>query len=259
MDADQRARLISQGIDPDTYVEPTAAPTAAHVQTLTDALASLQQLIQPSNLNPAPVVAPASTASTPASVMGSIAGTNLRDLVSGVGTSDLPAPPVVDTSYRPVDQVYAPPASVAQLLLPEPLPPAAPLAPLVDVTPAPAPEAPKALEAPIYYALETPYPVKPAEAPVAPEVPIGDNTPSPFPLATNAVETPAALDTMVGGTHYTDMAFQPLQFILANHLGFVEGNVIKYVCRWQAKGGIEDLKKAQDYLSKLVAHVESAQ
>lgn len=34
------------------------------------------------------------------------------------------------------------------------------------------------------------------------------------------------------------------------------GNVIKYICRWNDKNGIEDLKKAQWYLNHLIKHVK---
>lgn len=34
-------------------------------------------------------------------------------------------------------------------------------------------------------------------------------------------------------------------------------NVIKYICRWNKKNGLQDLKKAQWYLNNLVEHVES--
>lgn len=34
------------------------------------------------------------------------------------------------------------------------------------------------------------------------------------------------------------------------------GNVIKYICRWKKKNGIEDLKKAEWYLQKLIRHME---
>ena len=34
------------------------------------------------------------------------------------------------------------------------------------------------------------------------------------------------------------------------------GNVIKYICRWKSKNGIEDLKKARWYLNHLIRHVE---
>lgn len=34
------------------------------------------------------------------------------------------------------------------------------------------------------------------------------------------------------------------------------GNVIKYICRWNHKNGLEDLKKARWYLNHLINHVE---
>ena len=34
------------------------------------------------------------------------------------------------------------------------------------------------------------------------------------------------------------------------------GNVIKYICRWSKKNGLEDLKKAEWYLKHLIAHIE---
>lgn len=33
-------------------------------------------------------------------------------------------------------------------------------------------------------------------------------------------------------------------------------NIIKYVCRWKKKNGVEDLKKAEWYLQRLVRHME---
>lgn len=34
------------------------------------------------------------------------------------------------------------------------------------------------------------------------------------------------------------------------------GNIIKYICRWKEKNGIEDLKKARWYLNHLIECVE---
>ena len=56
----------------------------------------------------------------------------------------------------------------------------------------------------------------------------------------------------VGGSHYKDKAIQPWDYIASNGLGYLEGNVVKYVSRWREKGGLEDLKKAQHYLTKLI-------
>lgn len=73
-----------------------------------------------------------------------------------------------------------------------------------------------------------------------------------------ATATPAssALDVQVGGRHYKDMAIQPIEFIMANGLGFCEGNAVKYVTRWKSKNGIEDLKKAIHYLQMLIEQEE---
>jgi hypothetical protein len=59
-------------------------------------------------------------------------------------------------------------------------------------------------------------------------------------------------ETQVGGTHYSKNAIQVWDFIVANNIGYLEGNIIKYVTRYKNKGGVEDLKKAQHYLSKLI-------
>lgn len=34
------------------------------------------------------------------------------------------------------------------------------------------------------------------------------------------------------------------------------GNIIKYICRWKHKNGLQDLKKAKWYLEHLINHVE---
>ena len=62
----------------------------------------------------------------------------------------------------------------------------------------------------------------------------------------------AANATQVGGQHYKSKAIQPWDYIASNNLGYLEGNVVKYVSRWKDKGGVEDLKKAQHYLAKLI-------
>lgn len=68
-------------------------------------------------------------------------------------------------------------------------------------------------------------------------------------------ETPvpqSALDTQIGGGHYKDQKIQPVEYIHANGLGFMEGNVIKYVTRHKSKNGAQDLKKAIHYCQLLL-------
>jgi hypothetical protein len=62
----------------------------------------------------------------------------------------------------------------------------------------------------------------------------------------------SANDTQVGGSHYKNKAIQPWDFIAANNLGYLEGNIVKYVSRWQDKDGAADLYKALHYLEKLI-------
>ena len=61
----------------------------------------------------------------------------------------------------------------------------------------------------------------------------------------------------IGGTHYSDLAIEPIDFITANNLGFCEGNIVKYIVRWKAKNGIEDLKKARWYIDFLIESIEN--
>lgn len=61
-----------------------------------------------------------------------------------------------------------------------------------------------------------------------------------------------SLSNQIGGTHYTTLAIQPVEYIHSNKIGFIEGNVIKYVTRWRDKGGIEDLKKAKHFIDLLI-------
>lgn len=63
---------------------------------------------------------------------------------------------------------------------------------------------------------------------------------------------PKAMDKQEGGNHYKNMAIQPVEFIHKNGLTFIAGNVIKYVCRYEMKNGIEDLKKARHYIDLLI-------
>lgn len=60
----------------------------------------------------------------------------------------------------------------------------------------------------------------------------------------------------VGGDHYEKMAIQPIDYIIANNLDFLEGSAIKYISRWRNKNGVEDLRKAKDYIERLIKIAE---
>ena len=66
----------------------------------------------------------------------------------------------------------------------------------------------------------------------------------------------SAKNTQIGGNHYSGMAIQPTEFIHKNNLSFIQGNIIKYVCRYKSKGGIQDLNKAKHYIDLLIEFEE---
>lgn len=63
-------------------------------------------------------------------------------------------------------------------------------------------------------------------------------------------------ETQIGGDHYAKNAIQPIDFILANNLGWCEANAVKYLTRWKDKNGLEDLRKAKHYIELLIERVE---
>ncbi len=65
-----------------------------------------------------------------------------------------------------------------------------------------------------------------------------------------------ALERQIGGEHYKTMAIQPITYIMANDLGWCEGNAIKYVTRFKQKGGRQDIEKAIHYLQILLDSIE---
>jgi hypothetical protein len=73
---------------------------------------------------------------------------------------------------------------------------------------------------------------------------------------TYIAQSSKATSIQIGGAHYKNMAIQPTEFIHKNNLSFIQGNVIKYVCRYKSKNGIEDLKKAIHYLELLIQFEE---
>jgi carbonic anhydrase/acetyltransferase-like protein (isoleucine patch superfamily) len=67
---------------------------------------------------------------------------------------------------------------------------------------------------------------------------------------------PPASSKQVGGTHYKDLAIQPVEYCQRNNLGFCESSVVKYVTRHKAKAGVEDLKKARHFIDLLIEMTE---
>jgi len=67
-----------------------------------------------------------------------------------------------------------------------------------------------------------------------------------------AIVSTSALDTQVAGDHYKKMKIQPVEFIHANNIPFIEGCIIKYATRWRDKGGIKDIEKIIHFAQLLI-------
>jgi hypothetical protein len=60
--------------------------------------------------------------------------------------------------------------------------------------------------------------------------------------------------------HYNKGKIEVIDFIEDQELGFHLGNVVKYVCRSDAKGNtLEDLKKARWYLDRKISQITPQQ
>jgi len=62
----------------------------------------------------------------------------------------------------------------------------------------------------------------------------------------------SSLNVQIGGNHYKQYPIQPVEFIVKNGLGYIEGCVIKYICRHRFKNGKQDLLKARHFIDMLI-------
>lgn len=64
----------------------------------------------------------------------------------------------------------------------------------------------------------------------------------------------SAFSRQVGGDHYKGFAIQPMEFSIKNKLSFVQGEVVKRICRYNLPGGkgVEDLRKIQHEIDLLI-------
>lgn len=73
-----------------------------------------------------------------------------------------------------------------------------------------------------------------------------------YPGSAQKQDTANPLNTQVAGGHYKDLVIQPVEYIHANQIPFIEGCIIKYVTRWRNKGGLDDLRKAKHFVDLLI-------
>jgi len=65
-------------------------------------------------------------------------------------------------------------------------------------------------------------------------------------------EPVSAFQVQVGGNHYKDFQIQPTEFIHINGLGFLQGCIIKRICRYKQKDGLKDLQKIKHEVDMLI-------
>ena len=63
------------------------------------------------------------------------------------------------------------------------------------------------------------------------------------------------MDNINHPAHYTK-GIETLDYIESWDMKYMPGNIIKYVTRYPYKNGLEDLKKAQFYINRLVKKIE---
>jgi hypothetical protein len=70
------------------------------------------------------------------------------------------------------------------------------------------------------------------------------------------VSNPASpLDVQVAGGHYKDKKIQPVEYISANKLNFLEGCIVKRITRWRdkpAESRFQDLEKIKHEVDLLI-------
>ncbi len=62
----------------------------------------------------------------------------------------------------------------------------------------------------------------------------------------------SAFDKQVGGSHYSKLAIQPMEYSMANNLDACQHTAIKYITRFREKDGIRDLEKAIHTIQLLI-------
>ena len=72
----------------------------------------------------------------------------------------------------------------------------------------------------------------------------------------NQCTKPDALQTQVGGDHYSKTKIQPIEFVMANRWDACAFSILKYVSRHRDKNGLQDLQKARHFVDLRQALVE---
>lgn len=63
---------------------------------------------------------------------------------------------------------------------------------------------------------------------------------------------PTANKEQFGGDHYKGLKIEVWDYVTANNIPYMEGQIIRYATRWRDKGGMQDLFKLRHYAEKLI-------
>lgn len=79
---------------------------------------------------------------------------------------------------------------------------------------------------------------------------------SSFSNAFPVIEDKSPLDIQTEGDYYKQGSIQPIEYIHANKMGYVEGCIVKYITRYKfkndGKDAVKDLKKIKHYVDLLL-------
>ncbi len=67
---------------------------------------------------------------------------------------------------------------------------------------------------------------------------------------TGNVSTP--MEIQIAGSHYKGKRIQPVEYIHANGMNFLEGCIVKRISRWRDKDGFQDLEKIKHEVDLLI-------
>ena len=68
----------------------------------------------------------------------------------------------------------------------------------------------------------------------------------------NKTKNQSAMRQQIGGSHYKNLAIQPMEYAYKNHLDPLQFSVVKYVTRFRDKAGKQDLEKAKHCIDMLI-------
>lgn len=72
----------------------------------------------------------------------------------------------------------------------------------------------------------------------------------------SALEADIERDMVNLPEHYARFKIEPIRFIGENGLNWWQGNILKYMLRYDAKNGMEDLLKAKRYMDMFIEHTK---